>query len=207
LLFSFASLGWHYNTAMLKHVLIIDNYDSFTWNLVQAVGVLPDVLTVDVVRNDAETVATLFARKPTHLIISPGPKGPADAALSNDAITYWQGKIPILGVCLGHQCMAMLRGANIISAKRRLHGKTCRIYHEGKGLFLGIPDGFGAMRYNSLLVDGETIGETWHITAVSEENEIMAIQAKTDLIFGVQFHPESFATEYGTTLLTNFLLQ
>ena len=191
----------------MKHLLIIDNYDSFTWNLVQAVGVLPDVASVDVVRNDSETDSALFDRNPTHLIVSPGPKGPADAALSNDAITHWQGKIPILGVCLGHQCMAKLSGATIMRAQKRLHGKTCRVYHQGRGLFLGIPDGFSAMRYNSLLVEAETLPDTWHITAVSEENEVMAIQGKNDLIFGVQFHPESFATEYGTTLLANFLLQ
>ncbi|MEZ0343844.1 MAG: aminodeoxychorismate/anthranilate synthase component II [Caldimicrobium sp.] len=181
----------------LKKILVIDNYDSFTYNLVQLVGIMVERLwkgEVMVYRNDEITLEEIERLSPTHIIISPGPCTPKESGLSVDVIRTFAGKIPILGVCLGHQCMAYAFGGRIIRAKRLMHGKVSQIYHDGKGVFQGLPNPFSAMRYHSLAVDPETLSPDFEITARSEDGEIMGIRHKAYPLEGVQFHPESIGT-------------
>ena len=184
-------------------ILLIDNYDSFTYNLAQALGALG--ADVRVVRHDALDVAGAVALAPRALVISPGPGTPAEAGISNDLIRHFNGKIPILGVCLGHQCIGAVMGAQIQPAGRLLHGKSSRIYHEGKQLFLGLPNPFPAGRYHSLLVAEESLPGTLEITAHTVEAEIMGLRVRGTQTQGVQFHPESVLTPDGMQLLRNFV--
>lgn len=181
----------------LKKVLVIDNYDSFTYNLVQLVGIMVERLwhgEILVYRNDEITLKKIERLSPTHIIISPGPCTPKESGLSVEIIKAFSGKIPILGVCLGHQCIAYAFGGRIIRAKRLMHGKVSQIYHDGKGVFQGLPNPFSAMRYHSLAVDPETLSPDLEITARSEDGEIMGIRHKAYPLEGVQFHPESIGT-------------
>ncbi len=184
-------------------IIIIDNYDSFTYNLYQELGMIG--ADVKVFRNDQITVAEIEELKPTHLIISPGPCTPNEAGISIDAIKYFAGKIPILGVCLGHQSIGAAFGGKVIRAGRLMHGKTSMIRHDGKGVFKGLPNPFEAMRYHSLVVETETIPDVLIATAWSEKDELMGLRHKTLPIEGVQFHPESIMTPCGMDLLRNFL--
>ncbi len=181
-------------------LLIVDNYDSFTFNLVQGFQSL-DVST-EVVRNDIP-LASLLDRKPSRIVISPGPKRPADAGVSNDVLRKLAGKLPILGVCLGHQCIGTVFGGRVARAKRIMHGKTSPIHHDGAGLFQDLPNPFQAMRYHSLIVEELPAG--FEITARTDQNEIMGIRHEKWALEGVQFHPESYRTNTGLQILENFL--
>lgn len=181
-------------------LLIVDNYDSFTFNLVQGFQSL-DVST-EVVRNDIP-LASLLDRKPSRIVISPGPKRPADAGVSNDVLRELAGKLPILGVCLGHQCIGTVFGGRVARAKRIMHGKTSPIHHDGAGLFRDLPNPFQAMRYHSLIVEELPAG--FEITARTDQNEIMGIRHEKWPLEGVQFHPESYRTDTGMQILENFL--
>jgi len=191
----------------MKHIVIIDNYDSFTYNLVQAVAQLQESPDITVFRNDAVTAGDLEVpgRLPSHLIISPGPCTPDEAGNSCDIISYWAGRIPILGVCMGHQCIAQAFGGQIVRARKCMHGKTSMILHDGKGIFASVPNPFIAMRYHSLIVDITRLDRGFVVSATTDSGEIMAIRNEALALDGVQFHPESFATEQGTTILRNFL--
>ena len=184
-------------------VLVIDNYDSFTWNLVQALGALG--AEVDVVRNDAATPEEIEARAPQRIVISPGPCTPRESGISNRVIRRLAGKIPILGVCLGHQCIAHAFGASVVRARRPMHGKTSPILHDGTGVFAGLPSPFPAMRYHSLVVDEATLPPELTVTARTEEGEVMGLRHREWPLEGVQFHPESYRTETGISLLRTFL--
>lgn len=188
-------------------IVIIDNYDSFTYNLVQRIGELGDAREIRVYRNDAKQPAAVEADdKPTHLIISPGPCSPNEAGLSCDFIRYFHGKVPILGVCLGHQCIGQVFGGEVKRAPRLMHGKTSEIKHDGKGLFAGLPNPFTATRYHSLIVDPKGMDKDFIETAWSvDQNELMGLRSQSAPTEGVQFHPESFLTEVGFDLLRNFL--
>jgi anthranilate synthase/aminodeoxychorismate synthase-like glutamine amidotransferase len=188
-------------------IVIIDNYDSFTYNLVQRIGELGDTQPIRVYRNDAKQPAAVEADdKPTHLIISPGPCSPNEAGLSCDFIRHFHGKVPILGVCLGHQCIGQVFGGEVKRAPRLMHGKTSEIKHDGKGLFAGLPNPFVATRYHSLIVDPAGMDKDFIETAWSaDQNELMGLRSKSAPTEGVQFHPESFLTESGFDLLRNFL--
>jgi len=183
-------------------LILIDNYDSFTYNLVQYFGELG--AEVRVFRNDQVTLEELEAMQPDQLVISPGPGDPADGGISNVAILHFTGKIPILGVCLGHQCLGAVFGGTIARAPRLLHGKTSLITHNGRDLFQGIPSPFEAMRYHSLVVCGPVPSEL-EITATTADGEIMGLKHRQYPTFGVQFHPESILTAHGKQLLKNFL--
>jgi anthranilate synthase/aminodeoxychorismate synthase-like glutamine amidotransferase len=184
-------------------VLVIDNYDSFTYNLVQAIGVLGREM--EVYRNDKITVEEALAKKPDSLIVSPGPCTPKEAGVANDLIKAFAGSIPILGVCLGHQCIAYSFGADIIRADRLMHGKTSMIEHDGKEIYRGVPNPFEATRYHSLMADERTLPDSFEITARSaDRGELMGIRHREYTIEGVQFHPESFLTEEGPKILANF---
>ena len=186
-------------------VLIIDNYDSFTYNLVQAIAALDDKPQVHVVRNDAATAESLSDYHPTHLIISPGPGTPADAGISNDAISHYAGSLPILGVCLGHQCLAEVFGGRVIRADRCMHGKTSQIHHDNQTIFQNLPNPFQAMRYHSLIADVTGLDKDWTVSARTDSDEIMGLRNSRLKLEGVQFHPESFLTPDGPSLLQNFL--
>jgi anthranilate synthase/aminodeoxychorismate synthase-like glutamine amidotransferase len=186
-------------------VLVIDNYDSFTYNLVQYIGELG--FEPHVVRNDEITADGLAALEPTHVVISPGPGGPADAGISSDAIAWFADRVPVLGVCLGHQCIAHVFGGKVVRAPRLLHGKSSQVYHHGTGLFRGLGNPMPAARYHSLIVEEQSLPESLEITAYTTEGEIMAVQKRDCPVFGVQFHPESILTDSGKQLLTNFLSQ
>jgi anthranilate synthase component 2 len=184
-------------------LLMIDNYDSFTYNLVQYLGELgQDVL---VYRNDEIDLDQVAALKPRHIVISPGPCTPNEAGISVPLIKAFAGKIPMLGVCLGHQSIGQAFGGNIIHAKQLMHGKTSLIHHKDEGVFKGLPNPYTATRYHSLVIERETIPDCLEITAWTEDGEIMGVRHKTMPIEGVQFHPESILTEYGHELLDNFL--
>ena len=186
-------------------VLVIDNYDSFTYNLVQYFGELKqDVL---VCRNDEITLNKIRDIKPSHIVISPGPGRPDDAGISKSLIKEFAGKIPILGVCLGHQCIGEVFGGTVTNAPVLMHGKTSEIFHEGNSIFSGIPNPFTATRYHSLIVDLESIkNKSLKITAKTKDNLVMALEHKDfKNLIGVQFHPESILTEHGHKLLSNFL--
>ncbi|HJT24085.1 MAG TPA: aminodeoxychorismate/anthranilate synthase component II [bacterium] len=184
-------------------ILVIDNYDSFTYNIVQYLGELG--ADIQVVRNDEITVDEILKRKPTHILISPGPCSPKEAGISVDTIKDLTGKIPILGVCLGHQSIGYAFGGDIVRAKKLMHGKTSEISHDGKGVFKDMPNPFRATRYHSLVIKKETIPDCLEVTAQSEDGEIMGVRHKTLPVEGVQFHPESILTESGKLLLKNFL--
>jgi anthranilate synthase/aminodeoxychorismate synthase-like glutamine amidotransferase len=184
-------------------LVVIDNYDSFTYNLVQYLGELG--AQPRVYRNDQVTIEELDRLAPTHLVISPGPGTPLDGGISNTAIRHLAGRAAILGVCLGHQCIAHVFGGHIQRADRLLHGKTSQIHHSGRGIFAGLPQPFTATRYHSLLVQ-PPVPDELEITARSEQDEVMALQHRRYAIFGVQFHPESILTEDGKKLLRNFLM-
>jgi len=184
-------------------ILVLDNYDSFTWNLVQAFGALG--ARVEVVRNDRIDVAGIERLAPKRLVVSPGPRTPREAGVSNEAIRRFAGKVPILGVCLGHQCIAHAFGGEVVRAGRLVHGKTSPIRHDGLGVYRGLPDPIVAARYHSLIVREETLPEGFVATAHSDTGELMGLRHREWPVEGVQFHPESFLTEVGIELLRNFL--
>ena len=184
-------------------LLVIDNYDSFTYNLVQYLGELKAKPVV--FRNDEITAAKIRKLKPAQIVISPGPCTPKEAGVSPEVIRAFSGKIPILGVCLGHQCIGYVFGGKVIRAKNIMHGKTSEIYHDGRGLFQGLPKPFTATRYHSLLVEKKSLPRELEITAWTSENEIMGLRHKKFPIWGVQFHPESILTQGGKDILRNFL--
>jgi para-aminobenzoate synthetase component 2 len=186
-------------------ILMIDNYDSFTYNLVQYLGQLGEELIVK--RNDEITIAEIEQLQPDFLMISPGPCSPNEAGISMEAIQSFAGKIPIFGVCLGHQSIAQVFGGEVVRAERLMHGKTSTIFHDGKTIFKGIQNPFVATRYHSLIVKKETLPDCFEISAWTEEDEIMAIRHKHFPIEGVQFHPESIMTQYGLDMLKNFIEQ
>jgi anthranilate synthase component II len=186
-------------------IALIDNYDSFTYNLYQYLGELGADVTV--IRNDALTVAELELLSPDALVISPGPGAPDDAGISLEAIRAFEGRIPILGVCLGHQCIGQLYGAKIVRAPELRHGKTSEIYHTGQGVFAGMPNPFVATRYHSLVVDAATCPSTLEVTAWTADGLIMGLRHRQMQVEGVQFHPESMLTRGGKALLANFLAQ
>lgn len=184
-------------------ILVIDNYDSFTYNLVQYLGELGARL--EVYRNDKTTTGKIRKRKPSRIVISPGPGIPADAGISEEVIRVFGKTVPILGVCLGHQAIGEVFGGKIIGSKSIMHGKTSAICHDGKGIFKGIANPFQATRYHSLLVERRTFPDVLEITAETMTKEIMALQHKEYPIYGVQFHPESILTLEGKKILKNFL--
>jgi anthranilate synthase/aminodeoxychorismate synthase-like glutamine amidotransferase len=184
-------------------ILLIDNYDSFVWNLARYVGELGHPRIV--VRNDAIGLADIAALAPSHVIVSPGPCTPKEAGISNAVIAAFGGRIPILGVCLGHQCIGAALGGTVDRALRPMHGKTSLIRHDGSGLFAGLPSPLRVTRYHSLIVEDENLPESLRVTARSEEGEIMALAHREHPVHGVQFHPEAVLTEHGHALLRNFL--
>jgi len=188
-------------------VLMIDNYDSFTYNLVQYLGELG--ANVETIRNDAITPQEIFARsaalKPDRIVISPGPCSPAEAGISVALIQAAMGKIPLLGVCLGHQAIGAALGGKIIRAKTLMHGKTSEVEHTGQGVFKGLPSPMTVTRYHSLAIERDTLPAELMITAWTRDGEIMGIQHKTYALHGVQFHPESILSEHGHAMLKNFL--
>jgi anthranilate synthase/aminodeoxychorismate synthase-like glutamine amidotransferase len=186
-------------------LLIIDNYDSFTYNLVQYFGEMGADMQVH--RNDQITIEQIEKLKPDHICISPGPCTPKEAGISNDVIRKFGATTPILGVCLGHQCIGHVFGGEVVRAGRLMHGKTSKIHHTGKSVFAGLPDPFVATRYHSLIVKRATLPDCLEITATAsdDESEIMGLRHKTLPIHGVQFHPESILTVEGKQLLKNFL--
>ena len=189
-------------------LLMIDNYDSFTFNLVQYFGELGEEVTV--IRNDAKSVAEIAAMRPDRIVISPGPCTPNEAGVSLQVLHDLAGTVPILGVCLGHQAIGQAFGGEVVRAKTIMHGKTSPIRHRGHGVFAGIPDGFEATRYHSLVVRRETLPDTLEITAWTEDaeggiDEIMGLRHRSLPVEGVQFHPESILTQHGHDLLRNFL--
>ncbi|MEL7496318.1 MAG: aminodeoxychorismate/anthranilate synthase component II [Planctomycetota bacterium] len=190
-------------------IVIVDNYDSFTYNLVQRFGEIDPAIQLKVVRNDQATVETIVAWKPTHIVISPGPCTPKEAGISVDCVRQFHGKIPLLGVCLGHQSIGAATGGVIARAERLMHGKTDQIQHNGSGIFSGLPNPITATRYHSLIITPETLSDEFEVTAwthaPSGEREIMAIEHRDHPTFGVQFHPESFLTQRGIDLLKNFI--
>ncbi len=184
-------------------VLVIDNYDSFTFNLVQYLGEMG--VAMEVHRNDQITLEQIEALRPERILISPGPCSPRESGLSNDIIRGWAGRVPILGVCLGHQCIGHVYGAEVVVNYRMMHGKTSPIHHNGRDLFAEMPDPFAATRYHSLVIRRESLPECLEVTAWTDEGEIMGVRHKTLPVWGVQFHPESILTENGRKILANFL--
>ncbi|MEJ3721562.1 aminodeoxychorismate/anthranilate synthase component II [Paenibacillus polymyxa] len=184
-------------------ILVIDNYDSFTYNLVQYLGELGEEVTVK--RNDEIDVKGIEELAPEHILISPGPCTPNEAGISLDVISHFKGRIPIFGVCLGHQAIGQAFGGKVIRADRLMHGKTSPILHHNTSVFEGLPSPFIATRYHSLLVERESLPECLEITSETAEGEIMGLRHKEFAVEGVQFHPESIITDYGHQLLRNFL--
>ena len=184
-------------------LLMIDNYDSFTYNLVQYFGELG--ADVRVHRNDEITIEQIVQMKPDQIVVSPGPCSPAEAGISVAAIREFAGKIPLLGVCLGHQSIGAAFGGNIIHAKRLMHGKTSPVHHLNQGVFSGLPNPVTCTRYHSLAIERETLPDCLEVTAWTEDGEIMGVRHKTLAVEGVQFHPESILTEHGHAMLKNFL--
>lgn len=182
-------------------ILLIDNYDSFTYNLYQLIGGLG--FEVVVKKHDEITIAEIESMSPEKILISPGPKRPEDAGISMDVIEHFYTTIPILGVCLGHQCIGQLFGVRIVHAKEVLHGKTSQVLHDGKGIFAGVKNPLTVARYHSLAL--EKVPEGFALRAWTDDKEIMAIQHTTYPLYGIQFHPESFMTEDGDRLMQNFL--
>ena len=184
-------------------ILMIDNYDSFTYNLVQYMGELGADIRVD--RNDRISIDEIESLAPKKIVISPGPCTPAKAGISVEVIKYFSGKVPVLGVCLGHQSVGAAFGGEIIKAGKLMHGKTSEVRHDGKTLFNGLPNPFTATRYHSLVLNRKTLPDCFEITAESDDNEIMGIRHKELPVEGVQFHPESILTPDGKDLLKNFI--
>ncbi|MBI2932186.1 MAG: aminodeoxychorismate/anthranilate synthase component II [Planctomycetes bacterium] len=184
-------------------ILVIDNYDSFTFNLVQALGALSARVRTE--RNDRITVDDVERLKPARIVISPGPKTPAEAGVSVEIIRRFAGRLPILGVCLGHQSIAEAFGAKVIRAARPVHGKTSLVHHDGAGVYRNLPNPFRAMRYHSLIVEESSLPEDLEVTARTDDREIMGLRHRRFPLEGVQFHPESYQTPVGMKLLENFL--
>ena len=184
-------------------LVMIDNYDSFTWNLVQYLGELGEV--VKVFRNDEISVDALEAMKPARLVISPGPCTPNEAGITLAAIARFAGKVPILGVCLGHQAIGQAFGGRVVRAKKVMHGKVSSIRHDAEGVFAGLPEGFTATRYHSLVVERGSMPACLAISAESEDGEVMGVRHRELAVEGVQFHPEAMLTEHGHAMLKNFL--
>ena len=185
-------------------IVMIDNYDSFTYNLVQYLGEMGQELRI--FRNDQITVDEVEAMAPDHLVISPGPCTPNEAGISVQLIQRMAGKVPILGVCLGHQSIGQAFGGKIVRAERLMHGKTSPIHHAGQGVFRGLRDPFDGTRYHSLIIERQSLPECFEVTAWTDEEEIMGVRHRELPIEGVQFHPESILTEHGKDLLRNFLV-
>ena len=194
-------------------ILMIDNYDSFTYNLVQYMGEIimkksPDIdvySEIIVYRNDKTTIQEIEEMKPDKIVVSPGPCTPLEAGISNDVILKFAGKIPILGVCLGHQCIGHVFGGDVVRADRLMHGKTSMIYHDGKAVFYGLENPFEATRYHSLIIKPETLPDCLMVNAWTDQDEIMGVKHKEYPLWGVQFHPESILTFEGKKLLRNFI--
>lgn len=189
-------------------LIMIDNYDSFTYNVVQYLAELG--ADVEVHRNDEITIEVIEKKQPEHIVVSPGPCNPDKAGISLACIDAFAGKIPLLGICLGHQCIGQAFGGNIVRASEIMHGKTSQIHHQQKSVFKGLPESYTATRYHSLVIDKQSIPDCLEITAWTENekgelDEIMGVQHKEYNVHGVQFHPESILTEHGHTLLKNFL--
>jgi anthranilate synthase/aminodeoxychorismate synthase-like glutamine amidotransferase len=184
-------------------LLLIDNYDSFTYNLYQYFCELDEEVVV--VRNDKTTINEIEKMNLERIVISPGPSTPLQAGISNEVIRYFSGKMPILGVCLGHQCIGYSYGAPFGQAKQIMHGKSSQIYHKNIGVLAGLPNPFSAIRYHSLIVKRETLPDCFEITAWTDDEEIMGLRHKEYLVEGIQFHPESFMTPVGKDILMNFL--
>ncbi|REJ70884.1 MAG: aminodeoxychorismate/anthranilate synthase component II [Planctomycetota bacterium] len=190
-------------------IFVLDNYDSFTYNLVQRLGEIDAALDIRVARNDRTTIEEIEALSPERLIVSPGPCTPGEAGISKEVIAYFAPKLPVLGVCLGHQCLAEVYGADVVRADRLMHGKISAIHHNGKDLFAGIESPCVATRYHSLVVPESSLGSDLVATAwtrdADHEPELMGIRHRKYPAFGVQFHPESFLSEAGVRMLENFL--
>jgi anthranilate synthase/aminodeoxychorismate synthase-like glutamine amidotransferase len=190
-------------------LLLIDNYDSFTYNLVQRLGEIDSRLDIEVHRNDQITCDQIESKRPTHLIVSPGPCTPSQAGISVECVNRFMGKLPVLGVCLGHQSIGQATGGVIVRAKRLMHGKTDQIQHDGEGIFRGLPSPLTATRYHSLVIRPDTLSNDFVVSAWADapdgSQEIMAIRHKKLPVVGVQFHPESFLTEHGHDMLRAFL--
>ena len=186
-------------------LVMVDNYDSFTYNLVQALGKLG--ADVRVFRNDAVTPAEIEKLAPSHIVVSPGPCTPAQSGISIELIKLFAGRVPVLGVCLGHQVLAAAFGGRVNGAKRLMHGKTSMVLHDNEGVFRGVDNPFRAMRYHSLIVDEETLPACFVKIAWTDDGELMGIRHLEHPLFGVQFHPESFMTAEGEKILSNFLEQ
>jgi anthranilate synthase component 2 len=184
-------------------VLMIDNYDSFTYNLVQYLGELG--AKVEVVRNDALTLDDVEARAPERIVVSPGPCTPTEAGISVPLIQRFAGRIPILGVCLGHQAIGQAFGGRVVRAQRVMHGKLSPVAHEGKGVFQGLPSPFKATRYHSLALERESLPDVLEVTATADDGEIMGVRHRSFAVEGVQYHPEAILTEHGKQVLANFL--
>jgi len=190
-------------------IFLLDNYDSFTYNVVQRLGEIDPAINLHVARNDQISIEQIAALQPERIIISPGPCTPKEAGLSKSVIAHFGEMLPVLGICLGHQCLAEVYGAKVVRADRLMHGKTSSIHHNNSPLFAGLSNPFTATRYHSLIVPEETVPSDLMITAWTEDadqpREIMGLEHKAHPVYGVQFHPESFLTEQGTILLQNFL--
>jgi len=186
-------------------LLLIDNYDSFTYNLFQYLSELGEKVVV--VRNDKTTLEEVEKIKPQRIVISPGPSTPLRAGISNDVIRHFGSRLPILGICLGHQCIGYSYGARIGQAKKIMHGKSSLIYHHSQGVLAGLPNPFSAIRYHSLIVEREGLPDCLEVTAWTDDGEIMGLRHRQYLVEGVQFHPESFMTEVGKDILRDFLTE
>src|SRR4051812_44641797 len=186
-------------------IVLIDNYDSFTYNLVQKLGEVSPGTALKVFRNDKVTVGQVEELRPTHLVISPGPCTPREGGVSNDVIRYFGPKLPVLGVCLGHQCIGFMAGADVVRADRLMHGKTDQIRHDGRTIYAGMPNPFTATRYHSLIIRPGPLPPEYKTPAWPDHEEIRGARHKTWPLEGVQYHPESFLTEQGERLLANFL--
>ncbi|MDP6647035.1 MAG: aminodeoxychorismate/anthranilate synthase component II [Dehalococcoidales bacterium] len=184
-------------------LLLIDNYDSFTYNLFQYLSELGEKVVV--VRNDKTTITEIEEMKSERIIISPGPSIPQNAGISNEVIRYFGAKIPLLGVCLGHQCIGYSYGGIVGRAKQIMHGKSSQIHHDGKGVLAGLPNPFSAIRYHSLVVKRENLPNSLEVTAWTADGDIMGLRHRQHPVEGIQFHPESFMTEKGKDILKNFL--
>lgn len=195
--------GEGYGRRRVQMILMIDNYDSFTYNLVQYIGELG--IEVKVVRNDELTIAAIQEMNPQVIVVSPGPCTPNDAGISLEVITFFAGKIPILGVCLGHQAIGQAFGGRVIRADRLMHGKVSPVFHDSRGVNADMPNPFRATRYHSLLVERESLPDCLEITAWTEEGEIMGLRHKKYAVEGVQYHPESIMTEEGKRIIRNFV--